>query len=187
MLKSLFEYKRWANDELMTLGEMAQSTLTATDLQLFIRILNHTFVVDRIFAGHLVGEPHGYAATNTDETPDLLALKTKARVSDDWYVHYVDGLAPAALAEVLSFRFTDGEAGRISRGEMLHHLIAHGAYHRGAAGRILATHGIQPPRDSLTVFCTAPSPSGGVESHARRFAPARLHRRRPAAQPDSGS
>lgn len=32
MLKSLFEYKRWANDELMTLGEMAQSTLTATDL-----------------------------------------------------------------------------------------------------------------------------------------------------------
>ena len=139
MLKSLFEYKRWANDELMTLGEMAQSTLTATDLQLFIRILNHTFVVDRIFAGHLVGEPHGYAATNTDETPDLLALKTKARVSDDWYVHYVDGLAPAALAEVLSFRFTDGEAGRMSRGEMLHHLIAHGAYHRGAAGRILAT------------------------------------------------
>lgn len=152
MLKSLFEYERWANDELMTLGEMAQSTLTATDLQLFIRILNHTFVVDRIFAGHLVGEPHGYAATNTDETPDLLALKTKARVSDDWYVHYVDGLAPAALAEVLSFRFTDGEAGRMSRGEMLHHLIAHGAYHRGAAGRILATHGIQPPRDSLTVF-----------------------------------
>ena len=64
----------------------------------------------------------------------------------------VGGLDDAQLAESVAFRFTDGDTGRMSRSEILNHLVVHGTYHRGAAGRILAAHAVQPPRDSLTTF-----------------------------------
>ena len=43
----------------------------------------------------------------------------------------------AALREVIEFTFTDGDAGRMSREEMLLHVVSHGAYHRGNIGQVL--------------------------------------------------
>ena len=152
-LAQLFQYKRWANQELLALGAASQGALPADDYRLFVRILNHTYVVDRIFASHLQGLPQTtYRATNTEETPELATLSDTVRASDDWYLQYVGGLDDAQLAEPVEFRFTDGDTGRMSRSEILNHLVVHGTYHRGAAGRILAAHAVQPPRDSLTTF-----------------------------------
>eukprot|EP01034_Spumella_vulgaris_P011566 gene11566-14720_t len=138
-LAQLFQYKRWANQELLALGAASQGALPADDYRLFVRILNHTYVVDRIFASHLQGLPQTtYQATNTEETPELATLSDTVRASDDWYVQYVGGLDDAQLAEPVAFRFTDGDTGRMSRSEILNHLVVHGTYHRGAAGRILA-------------------------------------------------
>ena len=152
MLTALFEYKRWANEELLALGAESESKLNADDWRTFVRIVNHTHVVDRIFAGHLAGIEHGFAATNTEATPTLHELRQAVRASDAWYLDYVAGLTAEHLQQVIGFRFTDGETGRMSRHEILQHLIVHGAYHRGAAGRILVVQGITPPRDSLSVF-----------------------------------
>jgi uncharacterized damage-inducible protein DinB len=152
-LAQLFQYKRWANEELLALGAASQGALPAEDFRLFVRILNHTYVVDRIFACHLQGVPQtSYQATNTEETPELANLSEAVRASDDWYLQYVSGLSDAQLAEPVAFRFIDGDSGRMSRSEILNHIVVHGTYHRGAAGRILATHSVQPPRDSLTTF-----------------------------------
>lgn len=152
MLKNLFEYKRWANAELLALAAKSQDALPADDWRTFLRVVNHTYVVDRIFAGHLTSARHGFASTNTEATPSVRQLQASTGESDEWYLGYVAGLNDGLLHEVIFFRFTDGDAGRMSRLEMLHHLVVHGAYHRGAAGRILAAHGITPPRDSLSVF-----------------------------------
>ncbi|QNP58020.1 DinB family protein [Paenacidovorax monticola] len=152
-LAQLFQYKRWANEELLALGEASQAALPADDYRLFVRILNHTYVVDRIFASHLQGLPQtAYAATNTEETPPLPSLREAVRASDDWYLQYASGLAETQLAEPLKFRFTDGDTGTMTRGEILNHIVVHGTYHRGAAGRILAVHSVPLPRDSLTTF-----------------------------------
>ena len=152
-LAQLFQYKRWANEELLALGEASQAALPADDYRLFVRILNHTYVVDQIFAAHLEGRPQTtYAATNTEETPAINALRQAIRRSDDWYLEYVQNIGAAQLAERVAFRFTDGDTGSMSRGEILNHIVVHGTYHRGAAGRILASHAVQPPRDSLTTF-----------------------------------
>jgi uncharacterized damage-inducible protein DinB len=149
----LFQYKRWANDELLALGEASQAALPADDHRLFVRILNHTYVVDRIFASHLQGLPQtDYAATNTEETPALPTLRQAVRASDDWYLQYASGLTAGQLAEPVQFRFTDGDTGTMTRAEILNHIVVHGTYHRGAAGRILAGHAVQLPRDSLTTF-----------------------------------
>ena len=100
-LAQLFQYKRWANQELLALGAASQGALPADDYRLFVRILNHTYVVDRIFASHLQGLPQTtYQATNTEETPELATLSEAVRASDDWYVQYVGGLDDAQLAEM---------------------------------------------------------------------------------------
>lgn len=152
LLQSLFKYKAWANDELFTELAKVDPIANQAERHTAIRIINHTYVVDRIFAGHLSGAPHGYSATNTPETPELDELRGKVAESDRWYVDYVAKLSPESLAEKLSFAFTDGQNGAMSREEILAHVITHGGYHRGAAGRIMAQVSVAPPRDTLTVF-----------------------------------
>jgi uncharacterized damage-inducible protein DinB len=152
LLHSLFKYKAWANDELFTELAKVDPVANQADRHAAIRIINHTYVVDRIFAGHLTGVPHGYEATNTPETPNLDELRARVSESDRWYVDYVGKLSSESLTEKLSFAFTDGQKGSMSREEILAHVITHGGYHRGAAGRIMAQVSVPPPRDTFTVF-----------------------------------
>ena len=71
---------------------------------------------------------------------------------DAWYLAYVAGLTEPVLAEVLEFQFTDGDRGRMSREEMLLHVITHGGYHRGNVGEVLKSLSIDAPRDLYTKF-----------------------------------
>ncbi|MBB5205648.1 putative damage-inducible protein DinB [Inhella inkyongensis] len=148
-LQSLFAYKAWADAELLAglaqLGPEHADTLHAS-----LRTLNHIHVVDRLFRAHLAGEAAPFEATNTVETPTLEALRTEVAATNDWLQAHVRGLSPAQRQELLHFRFTDGDAGCMSREEMLLHLITHGAYHRGNVGQRLKDIGIAPPRDLYT-------------------------------------
>ena len=152
ILTSLFAQKSWANGELLEVLATASPSTHAGPVQTALRTLNHIFVVDRIFRAHLMGEPHGYAATNTTETPELGALHFAVAETDLWFEDYVAGISDASLAESLAFQFTDGDAGRMTREEMLTHVITHGAYHRGNVGQVLKGIEITPPRDLLTKF-----------------------------------
>ena len=116
-------------------------------------------LIDRIFAAHLTGVAHGHEDTNTIETPTLDALRAQVEASDRWYVDYSGSLAPALLSEVITFRFTDGGSGRMTREEMLIHVALHGGYHRGAIGRILAQLSIAPPRDIYTGYLHKAEPA----------------------------
>ncbi|UTH75366.1 DinB family protein [Chromobacterium sp. IIBBL 290-4] len=149
---SLFRYKSWADEELYALTARLDGEAHPERRHLAIRILNHIHVVDRIFRGNLSGQAHGYAATNTPETPALADLLAAARETDAWYIAYASGLSEAELSESIDFTFTDGGHGRMSRAEMLLQIITHGGYHRGAVGRILADCGLQPPRDIYTRY-----------------------------------
>ncbi|MGN4987672.1 DinB family protein [Aeromonas hydrophila] len=151
-LLSLFRYKAWANGELLD----ALATLDAAQYDearhTALRIFNHIHVVDAIFKANLLGERHGFTATNTPETPTLAMLRSAISQLDAWYLDYVAGLSQADGEAILSFNFVDGDKGQMSRAEMLLHLVTHGGYHRGAIGRILVQCGITPPRDTLTTF-----------------------------------
>jgi uncharacterized damage-inducible protein DinB len=150
-LKSLFAYKAWANQELFAVLAAVPAE-KAEQVHGCIRTLNHIYVVDRIFRAHLAGDARPFDATNTKETPALEQLRADVAATDGWYVDHVSGLRDAALAEVIDFTFTDGDAGRMSREEMLLHVTAHGAYHRGNVGQMLKGFAVQPPRDLYTKF-----------------------------------
>jgi uncharacterized damage-inducible protein DinB len=150
-LKSLCGYKSWADAELFALlGTVPPQH--AEQLQTCIRTLNHIHVVDRIFRAHLSGAPRPFDATNTKATPTLAQLRSDVEATDAWYLDYVAALGAPALSEVLDFTFTDGDQGRMSREEILLHVLTHGGYHRGNVGQVLKSVSVAPPRDLYTKF-----------------------------------
>ena len=152
LLTSLLQHKAWANQELFGELQHLDPLTQQNELHAALRILNHIHVVERIFVANLQGTDHDYTATNTTETPTLNELHQAAQKTDRWYLDYVVTLSTEQLAERLHFTFVDGDAGCMSREEMLAHIVTHGGYHRGAVGRIMAQVQLAPPRDIYTRF-----------------------------------
>jgi uncharacterized damage-inducible protein DinB len=163
-LRYLFQYKAWANDELLValsrLGDDSPVT------QLAIKALSHTYVVDRIFAAHLRRQAHTYTSANLREMPKLEQLSADMRSSDRQYVDYVSALDRGQLTEQIDFEFTDGAPGRMSREEMLMHVITHGVGHRGQVSAVMLLNASPLPKDGLTTYLH------DVEAAARRRAAA---------------
>ena len=152
LLQSLFRQKALINEEFFAVIGQVDAEAHAAERHALIRLMNHIYVVDRIFAGHLRGEPHGYEATNTPETPALAALRDAVSASDRSYLELVDALTLPQLAQPVAFTFTDGQHGRMTREEMLGHVITHGSYHRGEVGQMLKRLSSAPPRDLFTAY-----------------------------------
>jgi len=149
-LRRLFRYKAWANDEL--LAALATLGVDSPVTKLAIQALSHTYVVDRIFAAHLRRTDHGYASANLAEMPALENLSADIRASDRDYVEYVSTLDRDQLADRIDFVFTDCTSGRMSREEMLMHLIVHGAGHRGQVSALMLFNSVTPAMDGFTTY-----------------------------------
>jgi uncharacterized damage-inducible protein DinB len=149
-LQRLFRYKAWANDALLTtlaaLGD--ESAVTG----LAIKALSHSHVVDRIFLAHLRGEDPVYSSTNLTDVPMLDALSAAIRASDQDYLEYIWELPCSQLDEQIDFTFTDGAPGRMSRAEMLMHVITHGVGHRGQVSAVMLLHSLPPAKDGFTTY-----------------------------------
>ncbi len=158
-MKSKFRYKAWANAEILDSIARVDPTQHPEQWKLAIRLMNHTYVVDRIFAAHLSGTTHGFKDTNTPDTPSFDQLRDSIASSDQWYQQYVSQLSSNDLYEPISFTFTDGDRGSMTREEILFHVLAHGAYHRGNVGMILASCGIDRPKDTFTRFLHLSEPN----------------------------
>jgi uncharacterized damage-inducible protein DinB/putative sterol carrier protein len=149
-LEQLFKYKAQANGEVLAAMRLFDDASPARDIA--IRILSHTHIVDRIFAANLTGAEHGYTSANRSDAPTLEELSGAIRTSDQWYIDYVSRLDSAQLAERIDFTFTDGEPGRMSREEMLMHVITHGGAHQGQVGWIMMENSINPPTVGFTSY-----------------------------------
>ncbi|VTU39527.1 DinB family protein [Variovorax sp. PBL-H6] len=149
-LHRLFKFKAWANDQLFTalarLGDEPPVTALA------IKALSHTYVVDRIFAAHLRREAHPYTSANLSEMPTLEELSADLGKSDQEYIDYVSALDRDELAEAIEFTFTDGATGRMSREEMLMHVLAHGTGHRGQVSAVMLLNSVPPAKDGLATY-----------------------------------
>jgi uncharacterized damage-inducible protein DinB len=149
-LQHLFGFKAWANDELLTVlaGIGEDSPVTG----LAIKALSHSYIVDRIFAAHLRRETHPYLAANPSEQPTLGDLASEIRSSDLDYRDYVAWLDRDQLEQRIDFTFTDGAPGRMSRAEMLMHVITHGVGHRGQVSALLLLNKLPPAKDGFTTW-----------------------------------
>ena len=149
-LQRLFEFKAWANDKLLTaLAELGHDSPIPG---LAIKALSHTYVVDRIFIAHMTRKAHAYSSANLSELPTLEDLSADMRKNDRDYVLYAGELDPVQLAEQIDFAFTDGLPGRMSREEMLMHVITHGAGHRGQVSALMLLNSVRPAKDGFTTY-----------------------------------
>ena len=149
-LERVFSYKAKANEEI--LAAMRQFDDASPAKEIAIRVLNHTYAVDRIFAANMRRAEHGYTSPNPGLAPSLDELSAAIKTSDQWYLDYVSRLDEARLAERIDFTFTDGLPGCMSREEMLMHVTVHGEYHRGQISLIMMQNSIAPPGDGFTSF-----------------------------------
>ena len=149
-LSQLFRYKAWANEELLSV--LAKLGDESPIVQLAIKALSHSYVVDRIFLAHLRGTEHGFSSANMTEMPTLRDLSAGIRSSDQDYIEYVWGLDRDRLHERIDFTFTDGAPGRMSRVEMLLHVITHGVGHRGQVSAVLLLNSVPPAKDGYTTY-----------------------------------
>ena len=149
-LQRLFRYKAWANDALLTALAKLGGDSRITGLA--IKALSHSYIVDRIFAAHLRRTAHAYTSANSSEMPTLENLSADIRRSDREYVDYVAALNRGQLAEQIDFVFTDGAAGRMSREEMLMHVITHGIGHRGQVSAVMLLNSVAAAKDGFTTY-----------------------------------
>ncbi len=154
--RMLTRYNQWANKLIFdAVAALPEGEATRPRVSLFknmVHMLNHGYVIDRIFQAHLEGRPHGYTARNTPDHPPLGELWRAQQEIDAWYIDWSDTLTPAAIDEKVNFTYVGGGEGTLSRGEILLHIINHTTYHRGFVGEMIYGLKIRAPTTDLTVY-----------------------------------
>lgn len=117
-----------------------------------VHTLNHNYVIDAIWQAHLESRAHGYAARNTADYPPLAELREKQQAMDQWYIKWADALTDAALNEKVHFTLIGGNAGVMTRFEILQHVVNHTSYHRGFVCDMFFEVPARPPTMDLPVF-----------------------------------
>lgn len=169
MLDMMVAYKAWAEslayDAALAIPLEEALKQRPTTFGNIVMTFNHIVVVDDIFRHHLEGRPHGYAARNTPETPDLADLRERAAAMTAWYADQVEAWSPHDRAGLVEFTFVGGGRGAMTREQIVLHVVNHATYHRGFVGDMLKQIPYHWPANDLTVFLRdiwrAPVADGG--------------------------
>jgi len=152
-LVSLFEHKAWSNRRLIEALRAAPADVDRRQMAIVLLTLEHTGVIDQIFKARLIGGEHGFTAVNENRRPDIDQLAQMLRATDAWYVDYAGHVTEDELQTVVEFAYvSDGEPGRMTKGDILGHIITHGAAHRGGIGKMLEALDVAGPSDMMTTF-----------------------------------
>ena len=154
--RTLTRYNAWANGLIFdAVAALPAGEALKPRKSLFknmVHMLNHNYVIDRIFQAHLEGREHGYAARNTPDHPPLEELRQAQAALDDWYIAWSDRMTEAELDESVEFTFVGGGLGVMTRSQMLLHVVNHTSYHRGFVGDLFFQVPARPPTTDLPVF-----------------------------------
>jgi len=161
----MLRYRAWADgltyEAVASLPEGAATAPRATIFGNMLRTLTHTWVIDDIFQAHLQERPHGYTSRNTPEPLAFDELWRRQQAMNAWYQDYAAGLTPEQTAEVVSFQFVGGGEGRMSREDIILHVVNHATYHRGFVADMFYQVPARPPATDLPVFLRdAPQDAG---------------------------
>lgn len=159
----LLRYNAWANRLIFdAVAALPPGEATLERKSLFrnmVHTLNHNYVIDLIWQAHLEGREHGFTARNTPGHPALDELWRAQQKLDQWYIEWSDAATPSALDEELGFTLIGGNRGRMSRGDMVLHVVNHTTYHRGFVADLFYQVPARPPTTDLPVYLREINPS----------------------------
>jgi uncharacterized damage-inducible protein DinB len=108
--------------------------------------------VDRTQA-RLLGEEPEFSSVIPSCMPDLNDLNETVCKTDAWYVDYVGAVTDAELARTVEFVFlSDGDKGRMTKEDMLVHVLTHAQSHRAQVAAMLDKASIRGRSDMFTTF-----------------------------------
>ena len=156
LIRMMTRYKSWADDlTYRTVSDIPEAELTKerpTTFGSIARTLHHVQIVDEIFCAHLEGRDHGFSSRTRDEAPSLAVLRENADVLNAWWVEFADAQTQDDLDTPVDFKFVSGADGRMTRAEMILHVVQHASYHRGYIDDMMYQIPVEPPSTDLSVF-----------------------------------
>jgi uncharacterized damage-inducible protein DinB len=151
-LVQLFEHKAWCNRGLIEALRAAPADTDRLQMAIVLLTLEHTGIVDQIFKARLTGGEHGFTEVAGNRRPDIDQLAETLTATDAWYIDYAEQVTDDELETMVDFTYLDGDPGHMTKGQILGHLITHGASHRGAIGKMLESLGVAGTSDMMTTF-----------------------------------
>jgi uncharacterized damage-inducible protein DinB len=155
-IRLLTRYSAWANSLLyLAIGELPEDELTKPRQIVFgnlIRTLNHVYTIDLVFQAHLEGREHGFKTRTPDVRVSFSELRMAQATLNSWYIRYAEEMSDRLGEEMVDFTFIGGGDGRMSRGDILLHVVNHTTYHRGHIAAMMYQIPAQPPTTDLPVF-----------------------------------
>ncbi|MCP5370243.1 MAG: damage-inducible protein DinB [Hyphomicrobiales bacterium] len=152
----LARYNAWANRRLYAAcADLSEADYMAPRQAFFGSLhgtLNHILVGDRLWLGRLVGDVPAIPALDTVLYDGFAALRAAREAQDAAAVAFVDGLSPADLEAVLTYRTMAGEPQRTPVHWVLTHMFNHATHHRGQAHDLLSQVPADPPPLDLIYF-----------------------------------
>ncbi|MBU3057390.1 DinB family protein [Pseudomonas indica] len=152
------QYKRWADQMLFTsLSELPSEELTKErpgPLKNFIGILNHVYVIDRIWQANILQHAHGHKSRMEILHPTLADLRRAQEDMNEWFVCWAKQQTDDSLARALDFHFLSGQAGVMTVGTMFLHVANHATFHRGWITQLYFEIPAPPPVTDLCVYLT---------------------------------
>jgi uncharacterized damage-inducible protein DinB len=135
--RKLFEYDYWGNRE--ALSSLGSANL-APDVPL--KIFGHVIGAQRVWLSRIDGDFTAAPAP----WPPLTLEDCKAAVDElhGRWISLLDNLAPAQLAENVTYRNSKGVEFKTPLEDVLQHVIMHSAYHRGQVAVALRQAGGKP-------------------------------------------
>lgn len=158
MFLQAFKYKQWADQRTLDAIQFIDAARFPSSMAFARQQLNHMVRVEELFRARLAGDAEPHQSTNTDVVPELDALALRLGLSNQWFASYAESLPAEHHQQTVAFTFVDGKRGRMTRQEMLFHIVNHGTYHRGAIGHCLDLAEAPRPADTYTVFIHAADP-----------------------------
>jgi uncharacterized damage-inducible protein DinB len=143
-IRNLFVYDAWANS--LALSSVREQGDAGPDAR---RILAHIFAAEEIWFARLLGD------TPTLQPWTELSLDQCARRANELpkkWSEYLHALGSDELGDVVAYTNTKGEPFETRTVDILHHVIAHSAYHRGQVALQVRSAGLTPAATDYILY-----------------------------------
>lgn len=132
MLSRLFEWDRWANQEILRfLGD--------NDVPAALRIFNHLVAAELLWIGRIEGSATGAVWPDRDISGAAEALRDAEAAWEGLLREGVD------LGRAVDYANSKGERFTSTIGDIALHVVTHSAYHRGQIISHVRAAGLEPP------------------------------------------
>jgi uncharacterized damage-inducible protein DinB len=136
-IKRLFSYDSWANREVLTALENAD-----TPPERSLKLLGHIMTAERLWLERLL-----VAKQTLPVWPAFSIEQCKLEVEKlpGLWTSYLTSIGEAGLSHSITYKNTKGESFSSAKQDILMHVIMHSTYHRGQIAADMRAAGFTPP------------------------------------------